>query len=331
MTIWSDQRMMFEERVPELVDAAMERTPRWILERNGEGATRSAITREVRRDLVERAGNDFAAAFSRACPVPGLPQSAYANRLMPMSRNGFAAIGIRFRNLDPARQFVDVLHTTRPLEVADCDSVLAAYAEFRPQRVRCFCWASELTQLLEAGGAEPGKQLYVGEIREMMARGNISVPSEMKLGVPKDMSFYESYASEYRDLIAERPELDDEVMPESKETLADALSEGTLFTVSVHGTQAGVVAVALRSERGVHGYCVIEEFLYRDFRGRGLGRALQCLLVARLDIARARLLYGTISPSNHAAVRVARANCRKYLGGQVWIPSAKDATRGKRR
>jgi len=67
-------------------------------------------------------------------------------------------------------------------------------------------------------------------------------------------------------------------------------------------------------------YCVGEIVLKREFRGRGLGPAVQRGLAERLGDRRGEVLHGSIGAVNKPALKTARKCGQVDIGGDYWIP-----------
>ncbi|MFN8510910.1 MAG: hypothetical protein U0Z75_10215 [Deinococcaceae bacterium] len=101
---------------------------------------RSAIGRELDVELARVDDHGFGAAFQEFCPIPGMQPREYCPQILDLGDWQLLA-GIRFRNLNRERPFVDVFATSR--QFADeasferaIDACKSVFRRFRPQCVR---------------------------------------------------------------------------------------------------------------------------------------------------------------------------------------------------
>lgn len=280
---------------------------------------------ELKGDLERLESDALAALFRHHCRVEGAPQDDYKNRLLEVG--GLEGLtGIRFRGLDMAQPFIDVVYRSEPvLNVAQLEGIKDAlrreYAVFKPKRLR-FYGASHLPQL----PGEGDKRLVAAPLRVVLGQpapsARIDPPARVDLRGATSLTFYPEYAAIYARLHAEKPELIPVARAGTEEDLQGYLEEGNLFEILVDGAWAGVCAVFSDAKAGVHGFCFGEIILAPAFRGQGLGSAVQSELAKRL-ITRGEdpgaILFGTIGAVNHSALGAAARAGRLDLGGHVWL------------
>ncbi len=283
----------------------------------------ATITVNLQEELAgdrERLESDaLAAQFSHHCRVDGAKQDDYKNRLRNVG--GLELLtGIRFRGLDMAQPFVDVIYLSKPApsleELEDIKAFIRRdYALFKPKRLRLY----EASQLPPLPG-EGDKRLVAAPLQVVLGQPAPSVRVELKEAA--SLSFYPEYAAIYAQLHAENPELIPVTRAESEEDLQGYLEHGNLFDILVGGLWAGVCAVFTDVASGIRGFCFGEIILAPIFRGQGLGSTVQHrlahTLVTRGEDPNA-FLFGTIGSVNLPALRAAARAGRLDLGGHVWL------------
>lgn len=279
----------------------------------------SALQEELQGDLERLSSNTLAALFEHHCPVAGAHPDDYKNRLLHVG--GLELLtGIRFRGLDMAQPFVDVLYQSEVLLtpeqlVAIRDALRRAYAVFTPKRLRVY-QSSQYPPLPGDGDT----RLVAAPLRVIAQEAPAS--PRLVLRPSRTLEFYPKYAEIYARLHAERPELIPVARAESKEDLESYLEAGNLFDMLVDGAWAGTCAVFADVASGVRGFCFGEIVLDPAYRGQSLGSVAQGnlarLLIERGDAADT-FLFGTIGAVNHGALRAASKAGRLDLGGLVWL------------
>jgi hypothetical protein len=284
----------------------------------------SALRESLRPTLTRMFDDELAAGFRSCCPVDGVPASAYKNRLLKDDVVGEWLAGIRFKNLDLASPFVDVLVTETPLDAANIGRIVAASAKefspFRPQRVR-FHRSSHLAP--QASLLLPDRVYVAAPLTRIAGRPAPPSADRIRLASGRIATRYDQYASSYAELLDQEPHLRGVVKAESAETLQECEEAGLLFEIMVDDRWAGIFAAKRRAEHGLTGYCVTELLLTTMFRHRGLGPAVAWTAARALPRdAGHPLLYGTIGSTNVSSRRTASKIGRVEVSGDYFAEIA---------
>lgn len=279
------------------------------------------LRQNLEGDLGRLESDALAAEFQHHCPVAGASAADYKNRLLRVA--GLELLtGVRFRSLDLAQPFVDVIYQSEPvLSLDQLGAVQAAlrleYAVFKPKRLR-FYQASHRPPLPGDGD----KRLLAAPLRVMLEQPSPKTLPRVHLKEAAGLSFYPDYAAIYAQLHAEHPELIPVARVESEDDLRGYQEGGNLFEILVDSLWAGVCAVFHDTDSGVSGFCFGEIILAPAFRGQGLGSAVQRRLAELLlgrGAAPDTYLFGQIGAVNLPARRTAARVGRLDLGGHVWV------------
>lgn len=254
--------------------------------------------------------NEYATHF----PVAGAKPDEYRNRLFETPSGARLLAGIRFRNLDLGKPFVDVLWQEQPFTdaramSATLEAVADAYRVFRPGFVRFEVSAHEPVQPDGWERVTLQSQEFTAPLAVVAEGTQVAGVERVTLEPARVADLYDCYHEEYEQLLAGWPELRDVASPESRDTLEEAESAGLCFSILVEGEAAGVYAL-MESQYGPGHYEVAEIHLFRAHRGRGLAPAAHVAAARRLLQSSRGLLTGTIgavnAPSRRTALRVGR-------------------------
>ncbi|MEZ6185433.1 MAG: hypothetical protein R3F62_10535 [Planctomycetota bacterium] len=278
--------------------------------------------REVRASLLRawldvelgRIGDRaFAEGFARACPRNDAPPEAYWPRVLEGTPTLLA--GIRFKGGDRAQPFVELIAWDGPLPAWDAlrQRLAAAFAQFAPRRLRLRLpgeapppgSAVELDQWLVAG--------RVAELRRQPRSAALATRSAA------DLACFEAFCAAYRAWQAGAGPLGAEVQPASREELEACLESGAVVLVEAEGAWAGLAAAERQAERGLRGFCVVEELLDAPLRGQGRAAALQRALIDALPAEEDDVLWGTIHGINAPSLRTARRVGREVVEGWWFV------------
>jgi hypothetical protein len=307
----------------ELVAAAARAAPllqSWLghaqLEQNLRGEAESWLRRASDADLAR--------AYAAHFPVEGTRHEDYRNRCFKTDTGQQLLTGIRFRQLDLSRPFVELIWHERHFPDADqlarvLAAVLHAYRAFSPQYVTFFQAEPfppepRLSSCCALPGVTLQDRLVAAPVRQV-AQAVVEHQDRIRLEPTRARAVYERYSAEYARLHASSPELRDAVPAESVAALEQAEQAGLLFEVlAAGGEPAGVYALASSSRAGTGGYQVQEILLYERFRRRGLAPAVHVAACRGVQVAPECLLWGVIGAANASSLRTALRVGRKLIG-----------------
>ena len=282
----------------------------------------------LRTDAGRVGDEEFGAEYRDAVdPATSADPLSWANRVLDVGAGGWAVTGIRYRSLDRARPFVDVVATDQAPTpdglAAVADAVLPAYDAFGPLCLRVEVADPDdlVTTVAADDRFEPGSAVdqyviagLVSDLRGAPFEGKLV---ELRPGEPAAMAGLAAaiYAQHPADaaLLAN---------PEDESSLAECAEEDLLFEVHLDGTVVGVIAALRDDAHGLSGFCVQELCLDPSVRGRGLASHAMRGLLRRLPAADGDALWGTIHPSNSPSLRNALSVGREIVGGYVWVVPA---------
>lgn len=288
-----------------------------VRERVPEASRLEALRKEMTWALTTAMTDlEFAEGFAAAQPQSGQPPEAFLNRWVTIADDLSALVGPRYRSRDPAKPFVSVEASTRPITAEDLPalrSVLGGeFSAFDPLYVRC--WNAEPPGAWP--GTRPDMRNVVGHIADLRQR---PLPSSLTARTATDLVFYDRYAAIHQTHVEREPEHAVHSRVETREDLTELIDDGTLFEVFVDDQWAGIVGAYADTRAGLTGFTVEELILDHAVRGRGYGSALSTVLARELPADGDTWLLGTIHADNVTAYRSALAAGRADVGGEVLV------------
>lgn len=282
---------------------------------------RPVLAAEARRVFDDELAEEYRAS----CALPGTTTADVRNRWLALPEFGHALVGIRFERGDLAKPFIDVIVTTEPLRTvaqfrAVCAPLARPFASFAPTHVQHVVPSPVALDLTALGSGAAWKQRFLAA--PVVAMRPLPFPSgyeRVALTVPPDLDFYPRYAAVYEQLHAQRPAHREYAWVETREDLAEYSVQDALVEVLIGGRWAGLVAGFRAEEQGLCGFVVGEIVLAREFRGQGLGTAVQRRFVEALPTEEGDVLSGTIHADNRAAIATAKRCGREDIGGSLWL------------
>lgn len=292
---------------------------RTALEPDSERVGDAAFGAEV-RDLVQAEE----AAAAENVHVDVADPLMWADRRI-IHDDGWSVIGIRFRERDLTRPFVEVIASSLSPTAENIrrivDEAAADLQAFRPLSVRVtvgepdvsLAWVRELPG---TGPAAVDQYLVAGLIREINHRTRVASYRRASLE-PMDPTLAAARVSE---IYAAHPEGGRWATPAGLEELQEAAEDDALFEIFANGQPAGVVSAPRDDDHGLSGHLVQEICLDEEHRGYGYGPAVLQRLCEELPHPEpGTVLWGSIHPENVPSQRNAYAVGRTTVGGQIWV------------
>ena len=156
--------------------------------------------------------------------------------------------------------------------------------------------------------------LYVaGHINTIKRNPKPDRYDEVRLEKMNDLSFFEQYLKEYKRVIKENENAKMEnIIP--KEGFEWYLSTGIVYKIIIYDEYAGIFAVKKMNMEFLTGYFVIEKILFKKFRGKNFGAAVERNFTDNLDAIDNEFIYGTIHSINKPSLKSA-LKCGRFIAG----------------
>lgn len=273
-----------------------------------EAAVDSVVARVTRPGFARRQHARFG---------QGTDVEAFAPKWLSVSGNAHAVAELRFKGMDPNQPFVELSLTTwsSPKQLnALVREAIAGFGSFQPRLARLSLCPARRRTLKESGllSVEADQHTLAAPLAALRS---VAQRQDSKLALsPIDdvVVAYSSYSQLFDAFEVSDPKTASEVYRSRPEEFAEMVSHGKSFHAHVGGKWAGLVAATPGPLWGQSGWVMHEEFLAKEFRGRGLGLELQRALVARLDGDEV-LLWGSIHATNEPSLRTALRNGRQIV------------------
>lgn len=133
-----------------------------------------------------------------------------------------------------------------------------------------------------------------------------------------DDSFYEWYKKGYEEFHEDRKDLKAKVTVNSLEVMKGSVEASLIFYASINGEKVGLIAAERSDYLGHPGVYFNEIFLMRNWKGKGLAKAMQRKFVAKFCKDN-ELIWGTIDSHNLPSFNTAKANGRKPIRYECFI------------
>lgn len=285
----------------------------------------------VRQEVAWVGDEEFGAELrGHADSASPMPPLAWANRVLDLPDGGWALCGIRFRQRDNARPFVDVIASTAPPTPDGLATIAAAvapaYDPWHPLALRANLPDPDAIIAAVRGdsrfvGISVDMYVVAGLVHRLRTRKR-DIDDRVRLvpGTPGELAARN--AGIYGELYRRDPERARWATPEDADSLADCADEGLLFEVRVHDEPAGVVATMRWDAHGMCGFSVEELALDAEHREKGLGPVVLQRLLRKLPAHDGDALWGTIHRDNIPSLRNALRVGREIVGANMWITPA---------
>ncbi|MBT6326112.1 MAG: GNAT family N-acetyltransferase [Bdellovibrionales bacterium] len=124
-----------------------------------------------------------------------------------------------------------------------------------------------------------------------------------------DDSYYDWYKSGYEEFYKERPDLEKKVTMNSLDSMRDSVEQGLMYEVYFDGEKIGLIAGESSPLLGHAGLYFHEIFISKDWKGKGLAKAIQRKFVEQCTKDN-DFIWGTVDNHNLPSYKTALSNNR---------------------
>lgn len=290
---------------------------------------------ELQED-IERLESDYLALlFAKYAAVTGRHSSEYKTRLINGDNGNIALCGIRFRGMDISQPFVTVTTTLKPLSINSInilvDNISKAFEAFKPQYVQFYIPSYLDIEPANFSSAHWDNRILATSLDTLTENAvqDIACPSHTKCELlsANSLTFYKQYEMAYNKLLDDSPQ--HAVMMELKpiEDMRIWMAQGFINLLYVNDELAGVIIVEPDNSLGMTGFYIIENIIFSQYRGQGLGKWIQQVVIyqlvnnqsSQLKRKKTDMLFGTIHFDNTSAIQCAKSVGRDDIGGYLWV------------
>ncbi|MGC3906646.1 hypothetical protein ACYB2S_14605 [Corynebacterium variabile] len=265
---------------------------------------------------------DFGTQVRDAVGLPVTDPLMWVNRVIALPHGEWALAGIRFRDRNLERCFVDIIATSlpaRPESLATLAPALEFFSEFSPKRLRIV--VPDL-DLFTASG-DPAAPDTEPDLRVVAAALDEATP--LSTGYVSLVSTSPDAASSLAEQIYGRIAADNPVLlecshPSTASCLSDPADEGLLFTIRFRDEDAGVLALRRQDACGLAGWLVEEKCVDPAFGGTTSPRRRPSSSCGSWRLIRTAPRSGTPTPG-----RSSGAASTRTAGPRCTVPSPQDA------
>lgn len=290
---------------------------------------------ELQEDIERLESNHLALLFAKYASITGRHPSEYKTRLINCDNGNIALCGIRFRGMDISQPFVTVTTTLKPLSINSInvlvDNISKIFEAFKPQYVQFYIPSYLDIEPANFPSAHWDNRILANSLDTLTknAAQDIACPSHTKCELlsANSLTFYNQYEMAYNKLLDDFPQ--HAVMMELKpiEDMRAWVAQGFVNLLCVNDKLAGVIIVEPDNSLGMTGFYIIENIIFSEYRGQGLGKWMQLALIYQLvnDPSRQSrrqktdMLFGTIHFDNASAIQCAKSVGRDDIGGYLWV------------
>ena len=105
------------------------------------------------------------------------------------------------------------------------------------------------------------------------------------------------------------------------------VAQGYVNLLFVNDELAGVIVVEPDNSLGMTGFYIIENIIFSEYKGQGLGKLMQQAMIyqlvnnqsKQLERQKTDMLFGTIHFDNISAIQCAKSVGRDDIGGYLWV------------
>ena len=290
---------------------------------------------ELQEDIERLESDHLALLFAKYASITGRHPSEYKTRLISCDNGNIALCGIRFRGMDISQPFVTVTATLKPLSINSInvlvDNISKAFEAFKPQYVQFYVPSYLDIEPANFSSAHWDNRILANSLNTLSENAvqDIACRSDTKCELlsARSLTFYNQYEMAYNKLLDDFPQ--HTLMMELKpiEDMRTWVAQSFVHLLHVNDELAGVIIVEPDNSLGMTGFYIIENIVFSEYRGQGLGKWMQQAMIYRLANDQSRqserqktdMLFGTIHFDNTSAIQCAKSVGRYDIGGYLWV------------
>ena len=139
--------------------------------------------------------------------------------------------------------------------------------------------------------------------------------------------FYSQYEVAYHKLLDDCPQHALMMVFKPIEDMKTWVAQGFVHLLYVNDELAGLIIVEPDNSLGMTGFYIIENMIFPEYRGQGLGKWMQQTMIGQLATTQnsqstkqqTEMLFGTIHCDNTSAIGCAKSVGRDDIGGYLWV------------
>jgi hypothetical protein len=242
----------------------------------------------------------------------------YYTHFIELENNRAVISSIYFRkergNLFPFIQIVHKNFDFSTIRKNELDKIINWYNAFNPEFIRFYEHDLRESMTIHDYKITGESIVAAGHIATIKHHIRPDNYGDISLENVRDMDFYENYSREYEDILRENRHLRNFLNKESYETMKRLVEINFVYKIIIDGETAGIFAVDKTIEKYFNSFLVVEEILYKKFRGRGYAPAAQRKIIDTIIAGSSEMIQGTIHPQNLASLKTALKNNRVLIG-----------------
>lgn len=163
-----------------------------------------------------------------------------------------------------------------------------------------------------------GSIYMVAKVIDLCTKENWTEEGSISFESITDNSYYNWYKTGYDEFHNDVPELKTKVTLNSLDSMEDSLKQGLLKFVNLDGERIGLIAGERSELLGHSGIYFHEIFISKDWKGKGLAKAIQRKFVQDF-CSDLEFVWGTIDSNNLPSYKTAYSNGRRPIRYECFI------------
>ncbi|MBT4791651.1 MAG: hypothetical protein HON90_08785 [Halobacteriovoraceae bacterium] len=264
---------------------------------------------DIREELEDLNSEATKKARLNHYKIPSAVLDDFSEKIIDLGRGQKIICGIRHEGGNVELPFVQIQPNMKMSE----KELLVIYDKhcknmfsiFQPRHLRFWCKKQINDHLI-------GSTYLVSTNRQMLEISDWPLEHKLSFENIKDDSYYEWYKGGYEEFHTSQSELKDRVTVNSKEEMQASINDNLLKVVIMDGQKIGLIAGEKSKFLGQDGVYFNEIFITKDFKGKGIAKAIQRKFVRKFT-RKGDFIWGTIDSQNTPSYKTAITNGRKPI------------------
>ncbi|MEH0862406.1 hypothetical protein [Halobacteriovorax sp. DPLXC-1] len=273
------------------------------------------LQREIEEDFIDLNTEETKLARWQRFKREGVSLQDFSEKVLNLGESRKVIYGIRHMNGNINIPFINLIANFSISSKEDAleiyKNICDEFKNFSPKFLSFFS-----AQKIEADFY--GDTYMCATASTMKARDPWNSEAEIDLIRVEDESYYAWYEKGYAQFNKDVPELAYKVRANSREVMNESLDEELLYYAFYQGRRIGLIAAVRSKLLGHDGFYFNEIYLEKEFKGKGLAKALQRIFVAKFASDNP-IVWGTIDASNLPSYKTAFSNGRRPIRFECFV------------
>lgn len=304
------------EHIEKILNYEIKNIPESVLKKSDVKLLHKSTKEQVELKFQSLSNGQRVKMLMKASKHPNKNIADYFGQMINPDKNSLVISTIAFRDSDSGRiPFVRILcKNFNLLRYRNFDKlkneIYKSHKMFKPEFLEFFEYSNSKSSKFDRWD-----NIVAGHIDTIKKIANPERHEEVIVKKVRDLSFYEEYCKEYKEL--RKLEMFETESIISKSDFKFYLDNGLICKIIINKDFAGLIAAHKTTMKYLIGYYIVEKVLFGKYRGQNYAAAAEKKFIGNLKAAKHEFVYGNIFTKNKPSLKTA-LKCGRHIEGSIY-------------